>query len=60
MYEGASVYKRWEAEYIKLTLSVFFQHQPHKHKFPFFKKENPSTKRHSQLFKTSFLGLYSK
>lgn len=39
MYEGASVYKRWEAEYIKLTLSVFFQHQPHKHKFPFFKKK---------------------
>ena len=36
-----SVYidERCVSEYIKLTLSVFFQHQPHKHKFPFFFKK---------------------
>lgn len=37
-----SVYidERCESEYIKMTLSVFFQHQTHKHKFPLEKKSS--------------------
>lgn len=49
MYEDVRyIDERCESEYIKLTLSVFFQHQPHKHvflSFFSFKKNNLATKR---------------
>lgn len=46
-----SVYtdEQCESEYIKLTVSIFFHHQPHKHKFySFLEKESLQTHTHRE------------